>query len=93
MNQKLNSLSRPCLSAQARLKYDHLRKTDLMLMPEKVIVLNSTGAAILQLCDGRRTVSEIACALEKDYGAGELLPDVLAFLKDVSSQGWVENRA
>ena len=35
----------------------------MLLTPEAVTVLNGTGAAVLGLCDGRRTVAEIVAEL------------------------------
>jgi pyrroloquinoline quinone biosynthesis protein D len=45
-----------------------------------VLLLNDTGAAILELCDGRRTVVEIAVELGARYGGSEVLADVTQYL-------------
>jgi len=39
----------------------------VLLTPETVILLNDTGAAILELCDGQRTVAEILAELRDRY--------------------------
>jgi pyrroloquinoline quinone biosynthesis protein D len=39
----------------------------VLLSPETVVVLNATGAAILELCDGQRTVAEILAELRSRY--------------------------
>jgi pyrroloquinoline quinone biosynthesis protein D len=54
------------------------------------VKLNPTGAAILRLCDGQRTVREIVQELESQFGQSGLESDVLEFLRNVSAQGWVE---
>ena len=36
-------------------------------MPETVVTLNPTGADILELCDGERTVAEIVTELSGRY--------------------------
>jgi len=90
MNRPLDTSSKPRLVRKARLRYEKVRKTDLLLLPERVVKLNPTGAAILRLCDGTRTVAEIARRLEADFGASGLEKDVLEFLDRVSAQGWVE---
>ena len=82
--------SRPNLARKARLRYEEVRKVDLLLLPERVVKLNPTGAAILRLCDGRRTVREIAQELETQYGQTALEQDILEFLQRVSEQGWIE---
>ena len=87
---ELVSSSRPSLARKARLRYEEVRKVDLLLLPERVVKLNPTGAAILRLCDGRRTVREIARELETQYGQTALEQDILEFLQRVSEQGWIE---
>jgi pyrroloquinoline quinone biosynthesis protein D len=39
----------------------------VLLTPETVTLLNGTGAAILELCDGERTVAEILAELQSRY--------------------------
>jgi pyrroloquinoline quinone biosynthesis protein D len=39
----------------------------VLLAPEGVLVLNQTGATILSLCDGKRTVIEIVEELRGKY--------------------------
>lgn len=82
--------SKPSLARKARLRYEEVRKTDLLLLPERVVRLNPTGAAILRLCDGQRTVSEISRQLETQFSQVGLENDVLEFLQNVSRQGWIE---
>jgi pyrroloquinoline quinone biosynthesis protein D len=65
-----------------------------MLTPETVTVLNGTGAAILELCDGVRTVAEIVAELRGRY---DRVPDaevqadeVRAFLTELLARRCVE---
>ncbi len=90
MLDQLKADSKPALVRKARLCYEEVRKTDLLLLPERVVKLNPTGAAILRLCDGVRTVREIAEQLETQYGRSDLEAEVLAFLRQVADQGWIE---
>jgi pyrroloquinoline quinone biosynthesis protein D len=78
------------LVRKARLRYEEVRQTDLLLLPERVVKLNPTGAAILRLCDGKRTVRAIVQELESQFGQTGLESDVLEFLSNVSAQGWVD---
>jgi pyrroloquinoline quinone biosynthesis protein D len=59
--------SRPRLAPHVRLKFDPARQQHVLLTPETVILLNDTGAAILELCDGQRTVAEILTELRDRY--------------------------
>ena len=58
---------RPRLAPHVRLKFDPARERHVLLAPESVSVLNGTGAAILGLCDGDRTVTEIVAELHRRY--------------------------
>jgi pyrroloquinoline quinone biosynthesis protein D len=65
--QTVSGTDRPRLAAHARLRFDPARQRHVLLTPEAVSVLNGTGAAILGLCDGTRTVAEIVAALRARY--------------------------
>jgi pyrroloquinoline quinone biosynthesis protein D len=58
---------RPRLAAHVRLTFDRVRQRHVLLAPETVSVLNGTGATIVGLCDGRRTVAEIVSELHGRY--------------------------
>ena len=92
----------PRLAAKARLKFDKVREKNLLLLPEKVVVLNETAASILTLCDGRQTVNtiteKIRASLKADTGTADTsaLPDlktmkadISEFLREMEDQGWV----
>lgn len=59
--------SRPGLAPHVRLTFDRAREQHVLLGPEAVVVLNRTGADILGLCDGRRTVAQIVAELRGRY--------------------------
>lgn len=67
MSAAVRSSSRPALASHIRLTFDQVRERHVLLGPESVSVLNPTGAAILGLCDGRRTVAEIEKELRGRY--------------------------
>ena len=49
------------------MEWDPAREQHVLLAPEGVLVLNQTGATILELCDGERTVVGIIEELRKKY--------------------------
>ncbi|GHG20640.1 MULTISPECIES: pyrroloquinoline quinone biosynthesis peptide chaperone PqqD [Amycolatopsis] len=69
----------PRLRRGVRLSFDHVRETHVLLFPEGVLVPNATAAAVLELCDGARSVTEITTALSLRY-TGVVAQDVLAVL-------------
>ena len=58
---------RPRLAPHVRLTFDPARERHVLLTPEAVTVLNGTGAAVVGLCDGTRTVAEIVAELHARY--------------------------
>ena len=76
------STNRPHLARRVRLEWDPVRKQHVLLEPEGVLVLNQTGAIILGLCDGERTVVEIVEELRGKYNgvAGNEVRDFLSRL-------------
>ncbi|MER7211471.1 pyrroloquinoline quinone biosynthesis peptide chaperone PqqD [Streptosporangium sp. NPDC000239] len=75
---------RPSLSPGALLRHCPVRQADLLIVPERIVVLNAEAAAIVGLCDGRNTVEEIAARFPR-----EVFADVTEFLRDVRAQGWI----
>jgi pyrroloquinoline quinone biosynthesis protein D len=72
--------SMPRLWKLARLDYDSVRQRHVLLYPEGAVLLNDTGAAILELCNGNRTVGEIATILGERYQA-DVSADVTEYLQ------------
>jgi coenzyme PQQ biosynthesis protein PqqD len=85
--------ARPKLASKARLRLDKQTGQQVLLYPEKGLVLNSTGAKILSLCTGERRFEEILEALRVDYTQGPveaLEAHVEAFLRSLEQRGLVE---
>lgn len=80
---------RPALSRHVRLRFDRVRERHVLLGPESVIVLNPTGADILELCDGHRRVSDVAAVLRERYDR-VVDDEVTAFLTRLVAKGCVQ---
>ena len=85
MSGEIALTARPRLSTHVRLQWDSVREKQVILMPEGVLVLNATGAAILLLCDGQRCVADIIATLSEQYNRAVDL-DVQAFLQRLSNK-------
>lgn len=83
------STDRPRLAPQVRLRYDQARQRYVLLTPETVTLLNGTGAAIVELCDGVRTVAEIIAELRGRYDR-VTDAEVAAFLTGLAAKRCVE---
>lgn len=64
----------------------------VLLVPEGIIKLNATAAAIVELVDGTRSVREIAASLAQRYTADEsaILADVEQLLNELVARTRVE---
>lgn len=81
--------SHPRLAPHVRLKFDPARERYVLLAPETVSVLNGTGGAVLELCDGKRTAAEIAEELRGRYD--DVVDDEVGlFLARLVARGYVE---
>jgi pyrroloquinoline quinone biosynthesis protein D len=78
----------PAIWRLARLQFDEVRNQRVLLYPEGVVLLNDTGATILDLCDGRRSVADIAATLQERYHC-DVLADVIEYLDGLTAQGLV----
>jgi pyrroloquinoline quinone biosynthesis protein D len=81
----LTSDSVPRIWRLARLEYDPVRRRPVLLYPEGAVLLNDTGAAILELCDGSRTVRQIAEVLSERYGT-DVSADVVEYLEQMANR-------
>lgn len=81
--------SRPVLPPFVRLQFDQLRNRWLVLAPERVYWPDEVTVDILKLCDGARSVAEIAATLSSEYAAPRetIETDVLEFI-----QSWTDIR-
>jgi pyrroloquinoline quinone biosynthesis protein D len=75
----------PRLWKLARLDFDPVRQRPVLLYPEGAVLLNDTGAAILELCNGTHTVGEIATILSERYHA-DVSADVTEYLQKMADR-------
>lgn len=73
-------------------RWEESQQAYVMLYPEGVVKLNETGAAILQLCDGRHTTEEIISELNEKYTT-DVTESVNKFLEVSHAKGWIRSKA
>ena len=84
---------RPRLASRARLKFDPIEKQEMLLFPEAALALNETGAAIVRLCDGARSINEIVDQLSKTFENADrdaLIREVMDFLDTIRARGLLQ---
>jgi pyrroloquinoline quinone biosynthesis protein D len=83
--------SKPSMPRHIKLRHDEGRGRWLILAPERVFDPDEIAVEVLNLCDGQRSVNEIAKALSDEYQAplDEIMNDIVAMLQDLSDKGVV----
>ena len=89
--QTASGADRPRLARHVRMGFDPARGQHVLLTPEAVTVLNRTGAAVLELCDGQRTVAEIVAELRGRYASVDD-DEVRVFLDRLVARRCLETR-
>ena len=86
-------MTRPRLVTGARLAYDDVREEHILLIPEGVVRLNPTAAEVLELCDGERSLDDIAGALSARYDGADVRDDVVELVDAMAQKGLVVDGA
>ncbi len=87
----VSEASKPVLPRHARLKFDETRQVWVILAPERVLAPDEIAVEVLQLCDGVRSVAEMADQLARKYAAPReaIAGDVIAMLQDLADKGFL----
>jgi pyrroloquinoline quinone biosynthesis protein D len=83
--------SLPTLPRGVRMRHDAARDSWTILAPERVFSPDAIAVAVLQLCDGARSVEAIAAALAETYNAPKerILADIVPMLQELADKGVV----
>ena len=87
----VNEASKPVLPRHAKLKFDETRQVWVILAPERVLAPDEIAVEVLRLCDGVRSVSDIADQLAQKYAAPReaIAADVVTMLQDLADKGFL----
>lgn len=80
---------RPSLPRFVKMRHDAGRGRWILLAPERVFNPDEIAVAVLQKCDGARSVSDIAEILADEYRASAdlILQDIIDMLQDLADKG------
>ena len=83
---------KPKLAPKTKLRLDPKTGKYILLYPEKGLLLNPTGAAILKLCTGEQTLSTIIAtlALEFQSDTEKVQAEVVTFVQGLLDRGLVQ---
>ncbi len=81
----------PALARHIRLRMDETRQQWVLLAPERLLTPSETAIAVLKLCNGTRTVTDIAVHLAAEFDAPEadILADILPLLQNLADQSYL----
>jgi len=81
--------SRLVLRRGVKLRRDPVRDRWVVLAPERILTPNEQAAEVLRLCDGHRTVGEIASLLANTYDAepDTIAADIMPVLENLVDMG------
>ncbi len=84
--------TRPKLARGVRVQADRVRGGFNLLAPEHVLRVNGSSAAILELCDGQRSLREIVdqLAAQFEVDRSRIEHDASALLHDLVARRMVE---
>jgi pyrroloquinoline quinone biosynthesis protein D len=87
----VESKTTPVLPRFVKLRHDKGRDRWIMLAPERILTPDAIAVEVLQLCDGERTVAEIAAQLAETYEAPlEVIEkDITTMLQGLSDKGFL----
>jgi coenzyme PQQ biosynthesis protein PqqD len=88
----LATTARPKLWRFARVQFDEARQRSVLQYPEGAVLLNDTAAEVLALCDGTRTIADIAATLKERYGA-DVLDDVQTYLSQLADRELIRDES
>ena len=85
--------ARPTLASKVRLRWDRRAEKYMLLYPERGLVLNATGADIVQLCTGEHTVGGIVAQLAGKYAREpeDVAQEVQTFLTRLAERGLIRS--
>jgi pyrroloquinoline quinone biosynthesis protein D len=83
------ALTRPKLATGVRLHFDRVRERHVLLFPEGALVLNPTAVEVLELCDGERSLADVAAVLSERYEGADVRDDVAELLAKIAERGLV----
>ena len=88
----IEAATQPVLPPHIKLRHDAGRGRWIILAPERLFDPDEIAVEVLKLCDGQRTVADIADQLAKEYNApvDEIKADVIEMLQDLADKGVVK---
>lgn len=72
-----------------RLQWEEAQGAHVLLYPEGMVQLSGSAGAILDRCDGERTLDGVLASLQEAFPGADLETDVIEFLQIAREKGWI----
>jgi len=84
--------TKPSMPRYLKLRHDAGRDRWVLLAPERILTPDAIAVTVLKLCDGERTVDDIAAKLAEEYSAPAdvIATDVVELLQDLADKGYIK---
>jgi pyrroloquinoline quinone biosynthesis protein D len=88
----LDRAAAPRLARGVRLHRDRVRERWVLLAPERVLVVNAVGQAILELCDGKAALGDIIDDLADRFAAprADIERETKAFVRTLADRRMID---
>lgn len=80
----------PSLSQMFRFQWEEAQNSHVILYPEGMVKLSGSAGEIMKQVDGKASVSSIIQTLSDLFNGADVGDDVIAFLSEAQSNGWIE---
>ena len=89
----IDAESRPALPRFIKLQHDKGRDRWVLLAPERILTPDEIAVAVLKLCDGERSIDNIASELAKDYDAPveQIRADIIDLVQNLTDKGYLKS--
>jgi len=91
MNRDHSDINKiPKLSQMFRFQWEEAQNCHVILYPEGMIKLSGSAGEIMKQIDGKASVANIIQTLSNLFDGADVGDDVIAFLSEAESNGWIE---
>ncbi len=86
----MNKDAIPELSRMFRFQWEEAQQSHVILYPEGMVKLSGSAGEIMKQVDGKTSVNNIIQTLSDLFDGADVTDDVIAFIAEAESNGWIE---
>ena len=91
-NTIFNADSIPTLAPTYRFQWEKTQDCFVILYPEGMIKLSQSAGAIMECCDGNKTITAIISHLQQKFQVQDIKNDVYKFIEEAYENGWITKK-